>query len=358
MFIISRRYYKNLCSLILLNVSFASIAMQFVPDEVNFADYHYVGTHNSHVYKRFFKTTYQHETDITDQLNNGVRGFMLDIYRWNEGEMNPTLIKTNRRVGPGENFVMSHAKPGFTAFTQKSFTGWDGILAIVEYQTYHYELERIINFLKNNPNEIIVIHMEDHIGINELARTTQNTISAIGYDPLFRPTDWNTKQTTPDTWPTLGWMRKNNKRLLITSDNPGSETLNNQTPIWDVRNFASNVWGAINSCSHPIASGCNPEKMCKPYHKFPHATVSFFNHFRSDALTWALWDVERDSRYDVLLDAYNKCKGSLFDGRKPNGIFTDRTVEAIRSLKQKGAKTIMDLVNEWNAEAANLASKK
>ena len=37
--------------------------MQPVPDEVNFADYHYVGTHNSHVYKRFFTTTYQHETD-------------------------------------------------------------------------------------------------------------------------------------------------------------------------------------------------------------------------------------------------------------------------------------------------------
>src|SRR3990172_7407584 len=72
--------------------------MNWVPDEVNYANYHYVGTHNAHVYERYFKTTRQHDTDISDQLRNGVRGLAIDIYRWNEAEMNPTLIKTNRAV--------------------------------------------------------------------------------------------------------------------------------------------------------------------------------------------------------------------------------------------------------------------
>src|SRR5438477_5863660 len=56
------------------------ININYVPDEVNFAHYHMVGTHNSHSYKHFFTTTYQHETDIADQLRNGVRGLAIDVY--------------------------------------------------------------------------------------------------------------------------------------------------------------------------------------------------------------------------------------------------------------------------------------
>jgi|GEM_PF-4636125 len=333
--------------------------MNPVPDDVNFVDYHYVGTHNSHVYKRFFTTTYQHETDLDDQLNNGIRGFMLDVYPWNEDEMNlPGLLKTNRRVGPGAA-VMSHAKPGVVAFSQKGFTGWDGILAIVEYQTYQYELEKIINFLKKNPREIIVVHMEDYVGIKGLSAETEEAVKRLKYDPLFRPSDWNIKQATPDLWPNLAWMRRNNKRLLITTGaDVAPDKITNYGAIWDYRNFQSNTWGSLNTCSDPKPAACNPEELCRTYQAFPNTTVSYFNHFRGDAITWALWDVERDNRYDVLLDAYNKCKNGFFGGKTPNGIFTDRTVESVRDLKSKGIKTVFDLINEWNAQAAAAAQAK
>lgn len=345
--VIAVSLFVHTCSVLSVN------RMHFVPGDVNFADYHYVGTHNSHVYKRFFTTTYQHETSIEDQLNNGVRGLMPDAYPWDESEMNPTLIKTNRTVGHFSGNVLSHAKPGIIAFSQKGFTGWDGILAIVEYQTWEYELEVIINFLRKNPAEIVVVAVEDYIGIEKLSAATEDTVKRLGYDPLFKPRDWNPKQAFPDVWPTLEWMRRNNKRLMIRTGNTGSPVYRNFGVIWDDRNFDGNAYGVVNTCSAPVPAGCNPEKVCEQTSHNPGVTLSGFSHHREEALVWALPDVERDNSYEVLKPATERCKAKgLFNGKYPNGVFTDRTVESVKDLERQGKKTIFDLINEWNDQAA------
>src|SRR5690606_12854812 len=54
-------------------------------DTVKYTDYRYVGSHNSHVYPRFFKTVRQQDQSILGQLTYGVRGLMLDTYAWDLG---------------------------------------------------------------------------------------------------------------------------------------------------------------------------------------------------------------------------------------------------------------------------------
>lgn len=146
-----------------------------VPDNVNFADYHYVGAHNAHVYPRFFTTVYQQGIPISDQLNNGVRGFMIDVYP-------PFSDIASRKVGPG-NLLLSHGAPGVTAFSQKGFTS----LGIVEYQTYQYELQTIVDFLKKYPSEIVIVDLEMYADADQVA---QETLQIAG-DLVFKPSDWD-----------------------------------------------------------------------------------------------------------------------------------------------------------------------
>lgn len=115
-------------------------------DDLSFLDYHCVGAHNAHVYERWFNTVYQQRHSTTHMLTYGVRGLMWDTYN-NDGGY--------KQQGPPEaKIIFAHGKPGGISQTQKGVQ--------TTYQTMQYELRRVVEFMKLNPQAIITIILEDY----------------------------------------------------------------------------------------------------------------------------------------------------------------------------------------------------
>ena len=150
-------------------------------------------SHNSYAHRRdntgLIKNIYyinpNQILDIKEQLEFGVRGFMIDLYY----ELDKNQDKTNR-------INMAHATN--------------------EHSSLHFYEQPLAPFLKtikewldSHPNDIITLHLESYI--RNYGLLVKNLKDAGLYELLFN-FDSEAK------WPTLGWMRKNNKRLVIFSD--------------------------------------------------------------------------------------------------------------------------------------------
>src|SRR5438132_10171675 len=158
-------------------------------DTVNYADYHYVGAHAAEKYPRFFPEYALQEQPIPSLLTTGVRGLMLSIYDWS--------ISWSTVLREGVSIVCSHPTQESKVFRKNGKP---------LYQTLHYEMNRIFNFLKSNPKAIITIVFDDFADMAKLSRDMREIVMKNNYDPLLRPSDWPEAQQNGE-WPTLGWMR-------------------------------------------------------------------------------------------------------------------------------------------------------
>jgi hypothetical protein len=199
-----------------------------------------------------------------------------------------------------------------------------------------------------------MVYMESYVTDEELSQATEDTVRAMNYDPLFRPGDWKFNAEGPNKWPTLGWMRAYNKRLFIF----GGKDVG---AVWQWDKWTnSNIYGSVATCDAPTPMDCNLKRVCEQFAFGPTRTLSYINNFRSDALAWDLWDVEREDEYTELTNMLNTCLSRDVFGQDYHatgiGIYTDRTVESVNDLKAKHIKTIFDVINERNATAAQVAA--
>ncbi|GLZ31080.1 hypothetical protein Lesp02_32680 [Lentzea sp. NBRC 105346] len=116
---------------------------------------------------------------IVQQLGDGVRGFMLDIHQTPDGA------------------ILCHNS---CTWVSKPVALW-------------VDLQRIVDFLRANPSEIVTVFLEDYVSSSvlgaELARV--NGLSSL----LFRPDQSGVRE---NGWPTLSQLRASGKRLLIFTD--------------------------------------------------------------------------------------------------------------------------------------------
>lgn len=124
--------------------------------------------------------------NIKGQLEFGVRGFMIDLYY--------ELDKNNDKTG---QINIAHAPNEHSSFRFYE-------------QSFILFLTTIKDWLDSNPEDIITLHLESYIKDNALIIKNVEEAGLKKY--LFDLLDNN------DNWPTLGWMRENNKRLIIFSD--------------------------------------------------------------------------------------------------------------------------------------------
>ncbi|MET9224865.1 ricin-type beta-trefoil lectin domain protein [Lentzea sp. NPDC003310] len=114
---------------------------------------------------------------IVQQLNDGVRGFMLDIHQTPDGA------------------ILCH----------------NSCTAVSRPVALNVDLQRMVDFLKSRPTEIVTVFLEDYVSADvlrsELARVNGLT------DVLFRA-----EGVREHGWPTLSQMRASGKRLLIFTD--------------------------------------------------------------------------------------------------------------------------------------------
>ena len=177
----------------------------------------YLTTHNAFNSKQDRFLFPNQKSNIIEQLNNGVRGLMIDVYDDNGST------------------VVYHAY---------KFLG---------HKPLSIYLNDIKYFLDNNPNEIITIILETYTSSNAI----ENEITQVGLLKYLHTQDVNS------LWPKLQTMIDSNKRLVILSDkNDANEKQRWYHYVWD---FAvENKYGEIN---------------CEFNRGNPTNSLFIFNHF-------------------------------------------------------------------------------
>lgn len=116
---------------------------------------------------------------INQQLAEGVRGFMLDIYQTRDGA------------------ILCHQS---CTLVSRPVALW-------------VDLKRIVDFLGQHPGEFVTVFLEDYVAPDVL-RAELARVPGL-YDVLFRPDQAGVRQTG---WPTLGALSQQGKRLLVFTD--------------------------------------------------------------------------------------------------------------------------------------------
>ncbi|HSC25254.1 MAG TPA: hypothetical protein VLB80_03510 [Candidatus Babeliales bacterium] len=287
-------------------------------DDINYTNYRYVGIHNGHVYPRFFKIIRQQDQTIIGNLSYGVRGLMLDTYNWSFPWFSTLQGPKNAKV------CLSHTPPGIIAFMQK---------ATFVYQTMKYELRRIIEFMKINEQAVITIILEDYAHAIQTAQEIKEVMIEAQYDPLFKPNDLINEQ-----WPTLGWMRHNNKRLIIFTQ---------RAHTTDV------TFNQFNYMAENQYSTTNEKKLCTLRQESPLTSSLYaFNNFSGIPLTLPTIITKNQVDYITVKRIIKNCViKKLAGGKIFNGYWADHIINSCNYLYAQEKKTIFEYVNELNAHS-------
>jgi hypothetical protein len=205
----------------------------------------YLTTHNAFNSKQDGYLFPNHKSNISEQLNNGVRGLMIDVY-----DDNGTTV-----VYHAYKFLGS--KPLSIYFND------------IKY------------FLDNNPNEIITIILESYTSSNAI----ENEIIKGGLLKYLHTQEINS------LWPKLQTMIDSNKRLVIFSDkNDANKDQSWYHYIW---NFAiENKYGEIN---------------CEFNRGSPTNSLFIFNHFIT-SLTGNKNNAKNVNSFNYLMNHIFNCK--------------------------------------------------
>lgn len=128
------------------------------------------------------------DDSITDQLNNGVRGLMLDMYDFNN------------------DIWLCHS------FNGQCFN-------ITAFQPAINVLKEIQVFLEGNPTEIVTIFIEDYV---TSPRGLSRLFNASGLDPYMFPLLEMPKNG--QDWPTVDDMVQKNQRLVVFTSKSAKES--------------------------------------------------------------------------------------------------------------------------------------
>ena len=239
--------YKNLFLLLYLNtfISHGLCNGTLELCDKRYNEVAYLTTHNAFNSKQDSFLFPNQKSNIAEQLNNGVRGLMIDVYDDNGST------------------VVYHAY---------KFLG---------SQPLSVYLNDIKYFLENNPNEIITIILESYTSSNAI----EYEISKVGLLDYLHIQDVNS------LWPTIQSMINSNKRLVIFSDkNDASEKQSWYHYLWD---FAvENKYGEIN---------------CEFNRGSPENSLFIFNHFIT-SLTGNKDNANKVNSFKYLMNHITNCK--------------------------------------------------
>lgn len=297
------------------------------PDSLPYEDYRYVGAHNAFVYNRFSGVVRQQDQTILGQLTYGVRGLMLDTHNWPS-----STVAT--KVGGG-SVALAHGGFAASTYLQKGHG---------DFQTLKYELRRVIEFMKVNTDAVVTIILEDYADpvqtSDEIGQAVVEAGLAAG-DLLYTPADHAGLQ---NRFPRLGWMRANNKRLLIFAQHAAATA----NVFHQFDHFFENRYGTSDE-----------GEMCK---ERPESAASAaagrklvaFNHFpgagQGSGVTpttqMQKWRVEYRTAEAIILKAK---RAGFAGGRMFNGYWADRVIDCVNHLGEGGELSIFDYVNDLNA---------
>ncbi|XP_022984707.1 PI-PLC X domain-containing protein At5g67130-like [Cucurbita maxima] len=178
------------------------------------------------------------QDSITSQLNNGVRGFMLDMYDFENG------IWLCHSYG-GQCF-------NYTAFQP-------AINVLKEFQA----------FLEANPSEIVTVIIEDYV---TSPKGLTNVFGAAGLRKFWFPV-WRMPKNGGD-WPMVSDMVRKNQRLLVFTSKASKEASEGIAYVW--RYMVENQYG-----DGGMIAGLCPNRGESPAMNTTSRSLIIVNFFRS-----------------------------------------------------------------------------
>lgn len=176
----------------------------------------FLTAHNAYSNEQDGYVQSQQQWSLKEQLLKGIRGFMLDTHygsKW---------WKQDKTI------FLCHGNYALTRVLLRPFKG--------EPMQFKKSLEIIKEFLVNNPKEIVTIFLENYTkGADLDIAIRQAKLKKL----ILKPTDWDIKKN--EGWPTLKWMQKKNKRLVIFNSKGTTRYIFDE---WT--NHAENVYSQIN----------------------------------------------------------------------------------------------------------------
>lgn len=175
-----------------LESSFQKLDSWRLPNrKLRFDQVAYLGAHNAHVnQKEGFKYS-QQLWGLDDQLKNGVRHFLLDLWIGQQGANKGKVLLCHgecEKASRGQRF---------------------GGINHVAFKTYLLKIKR---FLDTHPNEIVSLELENYVDNNKTNADIRSIPGLSKY--VLLPSEYD-PANNKGQWPTLDWMIKNNKRLVI-----------------------------------------------------------------------------------------------------------------------------------------------
>jgi hypothetical protein len=156
--------------------------------------------------------------NIGEQLEAGVRGFMLDVY----------LAKD------GNTVLLCHNACGITSALQRSISEALKNLFSKKQSVYHLTEYLMLfgTWLKKNPTQIITIFFENYVNNDILSKTIASVPSFASL--VLTPRDWNLAEKNY-AWPLIGEMQAQNKRIVIFNENKSNTPIKPEYPFFSQR---------------------------------------------------------------------------------------------------------------------------
>jgi len=221
--------------------------------------------------------------NIRDQLNDGVRGLMIDLHSYKD------------------KVYLCH-----NACDKSSF-----LTAGLNRQEPGNVFNPVVSFLRDNRNAVVTIFIEDYISKDQLRKLLDGTkdLRGLQFDPYK-------EDVRGRGWPKVGDMVNSNKRLLIFSDRSDKAELGvGFGPDFTTENYWS--VGMVTS-DYNCKSRWDNMPLNKQEGRYERLFV--MNHFRDVPFTMASNII--DNKENIIMDRVEKyCLPKA--GRKPNFIALD-----------------------------------
>ncbi len=220
------------------------------------------------------------DPDLTAQLDNGVRGMMLDLHYWTTPEQAAPYLAsldppTAKALAPLVKTFQPH--PGIWLCHEVCQLGADPAIA---------QLRTVGDWMRDHPDEVVTLILQDDVA----AADVRAVVAAAGLDPLLA--------TPPEPgapWPTLGQMIDGHHTLVVFTESSGFT----EGAIRSFYDYAAET---------PYAARTSAELSCAPGRGPASAPLFLVNNWISKGLATRA-DALRVNSRRFLLARIRQCQG-------------------------------------------------
>jgi hypothetical protein len=248
----------------------------------------YPTTHNSMSISQYGWLWPTHDGTITDQLEFGIRGFLIDTHYFDVSES----VRSYKPDAPEKllNFADAIVARAAKQVIEGTFTCH--MVCPIGSTPLPDTLAEVRAFLDRNPREVLIFAIEDKI-------SAEDTVKAFDAADL---TKYVYTHTPGRPWPTLRQMIEQNKRLIVMAEVKGPP------PDW-----YAHVWDY--TMETPYSFKAPEEFSCEPNRGDEGKDFFLLNHW-IERVSPSRLDAAVVNRYDVLRNRALRCMQER--GKMPN----------------------------------------